>query len=156
MTIYSVYLPPLGSSKPPAETFRLIPDKKSPWALIAPLFWLLYHRLWLALLAYLVVTAAIALLFSWQQHIAIAYLSALPGLYLLLEGQELVSAKFERMGWRFAGVVEGEDKEEAEIRYLASGVHTQPEQLRENEQSSAHFRHLPKKNVFQTQGLFPE
>ena len=54
----------------------------------------------------------------WQPGLPVLYLSALPGLYLLLEGSELITADLERRGWRFAGTVEGDDLEEAEIRFL--------------------------------------
>jgi hypothetical protein len=121
MTVYSIYLPPEESSQHAASDFRLVPDSKSPWALIMPVAWLAYHRLWLALLAYLVFSALVLLFLSWTPHLAWLYLSALPGLYLLLEGQELVSARLERLGWRFAGIVEAQSVEDAEIRWATSG-----------------------------------
>lgn len=148
MTFYSVYLPPHGAKKQGDEFLRLVPDKKSPWALLIPVLWLLYHRLWMALLVYLVITAFIIMVFSINPHPAILYLSALPGLYLLLEGQELVRAKLERKGWNFAGVVEAVNHDEAELRYYAR---------RETPRvSSASARPVPRKVSPTNHGLFPE
>ncbi|MEM7215494.1 MAG: DUF2628 domain-containing protein [Pseudomonadota bacterium] len=118
MATYTAYLPPEEWIGDPAEGFRLIRDSKNPWALIAPPIWLVWNRLWLPLLVYVVVAFAIILLAIWQPSGIITYLSAIPGLYLLLEGGELIRGKYERAGWRYAGVVEGDTREAAEIRFL--------------------------------------
>lgn len=152
MTTYNVYLPPIGSPEEPSDNFRLVADKKAPWALIIPIFWLLYHRLWLPLLGYAVITAAILLLLSYNQHPAIAYLSVLPGFYLLLEGQELVRGKLERMGWQYDGIVEGDDQEEAEIRYIAK----KSQKFDVKTLHVASTQTLHRKPQLKTQTLFPE
>ena len=152
MTVYCVYAPPLGSPSPAEETFRLVPDKKSPLALIVPIFWLIYHRLWVETLAYLALTLAIVFLFYLTPHIAIPYLSALPGFYLLLEGQELVRAKLERNGWRFVGTVEAENRQEAEFKYLTldhETVSSAPVPPRTEHRMAAKVAHA-------NPGLFPE
>ena len=120
MTTFAVYLPPEDRIGDPIDQFVLVRDSKSPLALIFPPFWLAWHGLWMELLAYLVVAVAILLLMIWQPGAPVGYLSALPGLYLLLEGTELIRAKYERQGWRYDGIVEGDDQEEAEIRYLTN------------------------------------
>ena len=124
MAIYSGYLPPEYMSDPVADRFQLVSDAKSPLALIFPPFWLAWHRLWLELLAYGVVVLAIGLLAAWKPSTAVLYLSALPGLYLLLEGNELIRGKLERNGWRFAGLVDADTKEAAEIRFLMQNEKT--------------------------------
>ena len=118
MTAYSVYLPPSGRPGNPDEEFRLVADTKAPWALVAPPIWLIAQRLWLELLVYLVLMVAIGFIAVWQPGTPVLYLSALPGLYLLLEGNQLIASKLERDGWQYAETVEGDNKEEAEIRYL--------------------------------------
>jgi len=118
MTIYSVYLPPEHDGEKAAEEFQLLRDAKAPLALIFPPFWLAWHRLWLELLIYATVATGIGLLAVWQPLPPVFYLSAIPGFYLLLEGNELVRRKLERGGWRFAGVVDGQNRDEAEIRFL--------------------------------------
>ncbi|MEO0909045.1 MAG: DUF2628 domain-containing protein [Pseudomonadota bacterium] len=152
MTTYSVYLPPIEDVEPAAERFKLVPDKKAVWAIIAPPIWLALHRLWLPLLAYVVFMLALALLGAWQPHVAVLYLSGLPGLYLLLEGFELVRDKLERHGWRYVGVVEAENAEDAEIKYLMEGdtsrLETAPAPTR------ALSGHVSTPGI--NQGLFPE
>ena len=118
MAIYSVYLPPESSGKNVAENFRLLRDAKAPLALIFPPVWLIWHSLWVELAVYFAIAMAISLLAAWQPLPPVFYLSAFPGLYLLLEGNELIRRKLEREGWHFAGVVNGDNQDEAEIRFL--------------------------------------
>ncbi len=118
MAIYSVYLPPEQSNKNAAEHFRLLRDAKAPLALIFPPLWLAWHRLWVELIVYFAIVLGISLLAAWKPLPPVLYLSAIPGLYLLLEGNELVRKKLERAGWRFAGVVDAQNLEEAEIKFV--------------------------------------
>lgn len=118
MTSYSVYLKPDTASPTPDDEFRLVPDTKATFALLFPPFWLAWHRLWLALLGYIVVMVAILLIAISSPGVAVSYLSVLPGLYLLLEGYELVRNKLENTGWKYAGIVDAENREEAEIRFI--------------------------------------
>jgi len=97
-----------------------VPDTKATLALFFPPFWLIWHKLWLPLMVYFCVIVAIMLLAFTSPGIAVSYLSILPGLYLLLEGYELVRKNLESKGWQFAGIVEGENKEEAEIRFIVN------------------------------------
>ncbi len=123
MAIYSAYLPPNSSASDDngthaSDTFKLVSDAKAPLALVFPPFWLIWHRLWLELLLYVVFAIAVAMLAAWKPSPPILYLSALPGLFLLLEGNAMVARKLERKGWRFAGIVDGETLEDAEIRFI--------------------------------------
>ncbi|MEM9278495.1 MAG: DUF2628 domain-containing protein [Pseudomonadota bacterium] len=120
MATYTAYLPPHEWVGNPEDGFKLLPDGKAPLALVFPPFWLAWHRLWLPLMLYVVVAFGIILLAVWKPGLPVAYLSALPGFYLLLEGAELIRRKYERNGWRYAGVVEGDKLEDAEIRFLTS------------------------------------
>lgn len=118
MTTYTAYLPPKDASLYQDEEFRLVPDTKATLALFFPPFWLVWHKLWLPLMVYFCVIVAIMLLAFASPGIAVSYLSILPGLYLLLEGYELVRKNLENRGWQYAGIVEGENKEEAGIRFI--------------------------------------
>ena len=118
MATYLAYLPPAGWTGDRRDDFKLVRDGKNPLALIFPPFWLAWHRLWLELLVYAVITFAIILLAIWQPGAPVMYLSAVPGLYLLLEGDELIRRNLERFGWQYSGVIEGDTREEAEIRFL--------------------------------------
>lgn len=123
MTTYTVYLPPKDALENQAEDFRLVPDAKAPFAILFPPFWLAWHRLWLPLMAYAVVMVAIFLLAISFPSFALSYLSILPGLYLLLEGYELIRKKLINNGWQYAGIVEASNKEEAEIRFIVASPH---------------------------------
>ena len=151
MTIYSAYLPPLSSPAIAEDEFRLVPDAKAPLALILAPFWLAWHRLWLELLAYLVLIAGVILLGVWQPSALISYLSVLPGFYLLLEGNEHVRYMLERKGWRFSGVVEADSRDEAEIRYLMN-----PKIDLKSATPDTKRGILPLKPVRGSAGLFPE
>ena len=71
-------------------------------------------------MVYLVVAATIGLAMKFTGSQFVVMLSALPGLYLFLEGQELRRGELERQGWQFEGVVEAANEEEAELRFLNS------------------------------------
>ena len=126
MAIYSVYLPPNYSRETPEEGFRVVSDTKAPLALVFPPFWLTFHGLWLELLGYCVATLAIILLAIWSPSLPVAYLSAIPGFYLLLEGNDLICRKLERKGWYFAGVVDADDAESAELKFLLQNGYDSP------------------------------
>jgi len=155
MTTYTVYLPPDEMSENEHEDFRLVPDAKATLALLFPPFWLAWHRLWLPLMVYIVVLAAIILFAVSSPSIAVSYLSILPGLYLLLEGYQLVRSKLERDGWRYAGTVDGENREEAEIRFIVTSPHMteKPDYLKSGR--SELLRTGSAANQINT-GLFPE
>ena len=122
MATFLTYFPPEDSGSFSQADFRLVRDEKSPWALIAPPFWLAWHRLWLPLLAYLVLMTAIGTLALWQPGLPALYLSALPGFYFFLEGSELIRSSLERKGWSLGSVVEAGSQEEAEIRVAADAM----------------------------------
>jgi len=155
MTTYTVYLPPDDMLEGSQEEFRLVPDAKATLALLFPPFWLAWHRLWLPLMVYIVVLAAIILLAVLSPSIAVSYLSILPGLYLLLEGYQLVSNKLERDGWRYAAIVDGENREEAEIRFIVSSSQMtgKPDYLKPARSELLRTGSIPNQN---TVGLFPE
>lgn len=117
MASYSVYLPPDGRS----ENARLLSDGKSLFALMLPPVFLLYHRLWFALGLYVLAVAALGLAGLVAGSAASFVLSVLPGLYLFIDGRQLVRGKLERAGWREVAVVAGENAAEAEQRYF-SGI----------------------------------
>ena len=122
MAIYEAYMPPAGriggNSENALLNARFVKDTLAPLALFIPFLWLLFHGLWLETIAYVLIaigTGAIMEL-GWP---AIGFaLSLLPGLYLFIEGRELLAAKLRRKGWRFAGVVEADSEEAAERRFF--------------------------------------
>lgn len=155
MTTYTVYMPPQDNLVQSEENFRLIPDAKATAALFFPPFWLIWHKLWLPLMVYFCVIVAIMILAFASPGIAVSYLSILPGLYLLLEGYELVRKNLENRGWQYAGIVEGENREEAEIRFIVNQSESFSEQkpMIANRQKPLMSSTGAKKD---TMSLFPE
>jgi hypothetical protein len=88
--------------------------------LFAPL-WLLWHRLWLGFLGWLLVVillgvAAYALGLNQQVSAVVAWL---PSLVLAFEGSELRRRKLLRAGYLDGGVAVGADLDDAERRYFS-------------------------------------
>lgn len=116
MASYSVYLPPDGTR----ENARFLSDGKSLFALVLPPLFLLVHRLWFALGMYVLAVAALGLAGMVAGPVASFLLSILPGLYLFIDGRQLVRGRLERAGWREVTVVSGESVAEAEQRYFGT------------------------------------
>lgn len=121
MASYVVMEPPSDGLGARPEGARLIRDGFSWIAFIVPPLWLLWHRLWLAALAAIVVLGLLSALGeSRGLGIAGALLTLLVSLYVGLEGQSLRIAGLRRAGWTEWGVVEAEDLSDAETRYAFS------------------------------------
>jgi hypothetical protein len=156
-----VVLEPAGGSRnaEAADAVRFVREKFYWSGLLFTPLWLVWHGLWLALCGWFVAAAAIAALAYAlglnQTASAIALL--LPSLVVAFEGAELRRRKLMRAGFRNAGVVIGEDLEDAERRFFADW------KLRIAESNSAAIQQRPvAPQVMQPQpakgviGLFPE
>ncbi len=130
MLTFTVHEPP---NAPPdrvdrAESLVFIKDGFS-WgaALFGPL-WLLVHRLWWPLLAYVVAYAAIdALRLSAivdPRWIGLGLLAL--NLLLAFEGDTLRRWVLERRGWRQLGLANGRTRSECERRFYEAWIPTQP------------------------------
>jgi Protein of unknown function (DUF2628) len=130
MSIYTVHQPPPGSGAVAAEPYRFVfvRDGFSWWAFLLTPLWMLWHRLWLALLIYLLVAAAV----DGGLHAlgASMFVLVLAGLLIsLLAGLEagtLRRFKLARRRWRNVGVVTGDDLEDAERRFFDAWVRQAP------------------------------
>ncbi len=96
-----------------------VPERLATWALLFPVFWLAWHRLWLGLVAYLIYTITLLALLTTPYLWVTLAIFGLPGLYLWLEGNQLLRAKLDRQGFALVGVVEGPDEQTAVARHLA-------------------------------------
>src|SRR5438270_8854310 len=126
MSVYTVYAPPLkrGQSAPDPEQFVFVRDRFSFWAfLLAPL-WMLRHRLWLALVIYLIVIVALefALGAIDASRAMMITAAALLSLLVGLEAPTLRRFALARRRWRNVGIVLGDDLEAAERRFFDSWV----------------------------------
>jgi hypothetical protein len=122
MATYTVHEPPLreDESAPDPGRFVFVRDGFYFWAfLLAPL-WMLRRRLWLVLLAYLVVVAALNLgmIVAGASATVMFLVDALLSLLIGLEAASLRRFTLNRRGWSHVGVVVGDNRELAERRFF--------------------------------------
>lgn len=125
MPVYTVHAPVAAqggarSMETTTDKYVFVRDGFYLWAMIVPVIWMLYHRLWLALIGYIVLSVAMALVLSrlgvssGTAFIAFAMVSILIG----LEAASLRRRKFSGRKWRQLDVVVADDEEAAERRFF--------------------------------------
>jgi hypothetical protein len=126
MSVYTVHAPPAKAddAAPEPERFVFVRDGFSLWAFVLAPLWMLRHRLWLVLLGYVVIVAAL--------HFGLQFAGASPGvrwgvmtLLALLVGFEAGTLRrftLGRRGWQNLGLVVGDDLETAERRFFADWI----------------------------------
>ena len=122
MKTFLVFEPADGGRDAESADRVLFLREKFRWLALffAPL-WLLWHRLWLGFIGWLVAVSAIAIVayvLGLTPEVA-APLLWLPTLVVAFEGTELLRRKLLRGGYRETGVRIGRDLEDAERRYFA-------------------------------------
>jgi hypothetical protein len=126
MAVFTVHEPPLRGEQVASDPvrFAFVRDGFYFWAfLLAPL-WMLRHRLWLALLLYLV-TLAVLQAGLWAVGATGTVRTIVAFLLALLVGLEAASLRrwtLARRGWRNVGIVVGDDLEAAERRFFDAWV----------------------------------
>jgi hypothetical protein len=157
MPTYTVHAPPLrNGAAPDPQRFVFVRDGFHFWAfLLAPL-WLLYRRLWLVLIGYLLVSAAMEVVsyFLDLPEGTRILIGLLVGLLIGLEAATLRRWTYGRRRWRTVGVVTGDDAEAAEQRFFAQWVAREPKQ--QSAAPVATFAPLPRAGGNDIIGLFPE
>src|ERR1700758_1074852 len=122
MPIYPVHEPPLrsGAVAPDPERFVFVRDGFNFWAFLLTPLWLIWQRLWLVLLIYLVATVGIAQAIHYAGVGAPARLlvMALISFLIGLEASTLRRFTLARRGWRNVGLVSGTNMEAAERRFF--------------------------------------
>jgi hypothetical protein len=103
------------------ERFMFVRDGFHFWAFVLAPLWLLLHRLWLALLIYVVGYGALSfgLAFarvSWSTQLIVGLLIAL---LMGFEASSIWRWTLNRRGWATLGFVVAEDAEMAERRFFA-------------------------------------
>jgi hypothetical protein len=122
MSIYTVYEPPLKAheSAPDPERFIFVRDGFSFWAFLLAPWWMLRHRLWLALVCYVILAVALSVALRLiGTSAAVAIIAG--ALFSLLVGFEAATLRrfgLARRGWRNVGIVVGDDVESAERRFF--------------------------------------
>jgi hypothetical protein len=124
MPTYTVHAPQPGQtadvSRAP-EQFVFVRDGFHFWAFVLAPLWLLLHRLWLALLIYVVGYGALTFGFAFARvssstELIVALLIAL---LMGFEASSIWRWTLNRRGWTTLGFVVAEDAETAERRFFA-------------------------------------
>jgi len=160
MSIYTVHEPPLRAAEsiPDPERFVFVRDGFSLWAFLVAALWMLWHRMWLVLLIYVVIIAGLqaAMRYGGVPGGVIGVTELLISLLIGLEASTLRRFTLWRRGWRNVGVVSGQDEEDAERRFFAAwkADASQPGPGRSSRRASSPApRTSPSTDVI---GLFPQ
>ena len=126
MPIYTVHEPPRRDDELLAHTarFRFVRDGFHFWAFLLAPFWMLRHRLWLELIAYLLLIGGMtfALRRLGIEESAGGLVWFLTSLLVGIEASSLLRWKLARRGYENLGVVVAEDQDIAERRFFDGWV----------------------------------
>jgi Protein of unknown function (DUF2628) len=127
MPVYTVHEPPRGSQGGAAgmDRFVFVRDGFSWGAFVLAPLWLLRHRLWLALVLYVALLAALAATVKLL-HLSegfVALVGFLISFAIGLEASTLRRWTLSRRKWRTLAVVVGHDLEVAERRFFDAWLH---------------------------------
>ena len=116
MATFLVLIPPGTQSRD--EKARIVRDRFSWIALFLPVFWLLWHRAWLAAaLAFAVQSLGSAIADHPVFGLAGLGLCLATSLLVALEGPSMIVSGLERKGWTVDAVITAGDRETAEEIY---------------------------------------
>jgi hypothetical protein len=122
MPIYTVHEPPAKRSETRRgpENFRFVRDGFHFWAFLLTPLWLLWRRLWLVFIGYVVLVVALSLGLRWLGASENAVFAVLVLLSILigLEAGSLQRWTLRRRKWGEAGVVSAYNAEAAEQRFF--------------------------------------
>lgn len=125
MASYLVMTPPGGADEP--DSARFIRDGFSFWAFVFPLFWMLWHRMWLyALLLFLVIAFIGAFAEDLRAPGAIAIAQFALSLLVGLESGTIREAHLRSKGWALRAAFTAESLDQAEEIYFSSASWPSP------------------------------
>lgn len=160
MAVYTVHAPAGYGVDVRArpDRFVFVRDGFYFWAFVLSILWLVWHRLWLALLGYLALTLAVEIAL-WSFGASAGTRFVVMGLIALLLGLEAGSLrrwKLSRRKWRQIDVVIADSEEAAERRFFDRWHATA---ARDGAHGGAALHPLPHASLAQPSGiigLFPE
>ena len=160
MAIYTVYQPPSrkGEASVDPERLAFVHDGFHFWAfLLAPL-WLLWQRLWLALVLWAVVfgAAEIGLRYAGVRGLAHVAVLALMGLFVGLEASSLRRWTLALHGWKNIGIVVGDNLESAERRFISEWIENARAPAAARASAANLPQRMPAERTPEVIGLFPE
>jgi hypothetical protein len=121
MPVYTVHAPVISNVDFRAtDRFAFVRDGFHVWAAIFGVVWLAWHRLWLALIGWIVLMAAIdvAMVGLGVNGAGIFLVDALLALLLGFEAASLERWTLSRRKWRQLDIVVADDEEAAERRFF--------------------------------------
>jgi len=120
MAVYTVHAPVAPDLRDEAEKFVFVRDGFHTWAMLLGPLWLVWHRLWLVLLGYLVVSAAIGIVLALVGASADirTLVFVLLALLMGLEAASLRRWSYSRGKWQQIDFVVADDAEKAERRFF--------------------------------------
>jgi hypothetical protein len=161
MPIYTVHEPPPRGDEAAADParFAFVRDGFHFWAfLLAPL-WMLWRRLWLVFVLYLVFLAVLhtGLWLLGAGSTASFVVDVLVAILVGLEAPTMWRWTLARRRWTTIGVVSADDAETAERRFFDSWSATEPPHaIREIALPSGLYQPPPSSQAPAVLGLFPE
>lgn len=153
-----------GSVAERAERILFVKEGFAWWALLFPLLWLLYHRMWLVLIGFIVVMVAL------QLGLTAAGMPTSAGTWLVLGGNLLFAVvandlrrwTLARNGYREIGPVTGRSRRECEEKFFAAWLAEEqnaavadPPPARQPDKNQAEFRREAGESD-EIIGLFPQ
>jgi uncharacterized protein DUF2628 len=158
MSVYTVHEPPRRDADASADPDRVVfvRDGFYFWAMLFGPLWLLWRRLWLALLFYVIAWIVVegglfALKANETAHAAIGLLFAI---LLGMEASSLWRWTLDRRGYKNLGVVVGDDLESAERRFFQTRRDVAPKPAPKTVPSN--YGPKSSENGNDVIGLFPE
>jgi hypothetical protein len=124
MSIYTVHQPPLKANETSVNPDRIafVRDGFHFWAFLFGPVWMLWRRLWLAALLYILLLAVLAIAMGFARIGGGSQFTVLV-LIALLVGFEAATLRrwtLRRRGWTEIAAVVGDDPESAERRFFAT------------------------------------
>ncbi len=121
MPVYTVHAPVTsGADFAATDKFTFVRDGFHFWAVVAGPIWLAWHRLWLALIGWIILMAAVdvGLAALGVRSGSIFVVNALLALLLGFEAASLQRWTLSRRKWRQLEIVVADDEETAERRFF--------------------------------------
>jgi hypothetical protein len=121
MPVYTVHAPvSSGAGLAATDKFAFVRDGFHVWAALAGVVWLAWHRLWLALLGWIVLLAAVdtGMTVLRAGGTMIFWANVLLALLLGFEAASLQRWTLSRRNWRQLDIVVADDEEAAERRFF--------------------------------------
>ena len=165
MTVYSVYEPPVQAQDLAERAERLAFVKEGfAWpALLVPLLWLIYYRMWIESIFLVLVYVALQLAFGLdtQGQTLFGWASLAIAVLFAFEANDLRTLSLEWRGYRLTGVASGRDRTEAERSFFRAWLPQQakaprgPERGQEPRHEGEAAAPIPRAEGEEVIGLFP-